>query len=206
MGQTSDTRRRIVDEEDPSRQDDVNQPLLPQSQTSERKTYTSKIKHWFTGSGSIPVIAGSMLTLLFLGLALWFIIARGDVPWHNDNNPKPSDDDLKNHLVQARHGAVACDVEVCSQIGVDIMKNRNGSAVDAVVASAICIGVINGFASGIGGGGFMVVRHENGSSKSIDFREAAPAAASRDMYRHDPKLAQYGGLSVAVPGELAGKK
>lgn len=146
-----------------------------------------------------------MLTLLFLGLALWFIIARGDVPWHHDNTQKPSDDDLKNHLVQARHGAVACDVEVCSQIGVNVMKNRNGSAVDAAIASAVCIGVINGFASGLGGGGFMVVRHENGSSKSFNFREMAPAAASRDMYKHDPKLAQFGGLSVAVPGELAGE-
>lgn len=50
--------------------------------------------------------------------------------------------------------------------------------------------------SGIGGGGFMLVRSSNGSYEVIDFREAAPAAAFRDMYKNDSMASVRGGLSV----------
>ncbi|KAI5794150.1 gamma-glutamyltranspeptidase [Pyronema domesticum] len=116
------------------------------------------------------------------------------------SDPTLDDSEL---LVTAKHGVVASDVDVCSQIGVDTLK-KGGNAVDAAIATAACIGTVNMFASGIGGGGFMVVRMANGTSKSFNFREAAPKNATRDMYSKDANLAQVGGLAVAVPGELHG--
>ena len=73
-----------------------------------------------------------------------------------------------------------------------------------MVATTLCVGVIGMYHSGIGGGGFMLVRDENGNYESIDYRETAPATASQDMYEHDPTASELGGLAVAVPGELKG--
>ncbi|KAI9877470.1 MAG: hypothetical protein M1830_003820 [Pleopsidium flavum] len=58
--------------------------------------------------------------------------------------------------------------------------------------------------SGIGGGGFMLVRASNGSYEFIDFRETAPAAANQDMYKNNTAASIYGGLASGVPGELRG--
>ncbi|KAJ1960775.1 hypothetical protein GGI12_003620, partial [Dipsacomyces acuminosporus] len=107
-------------------------------------------------------------------------------------------------LVVARHGAVATDEPRCSVIGRDVLR-QGGNAVDAAVASTLCIGVLQAHSSGIGGGGFMLVRPPRGERPVlIDFREAAGAAATEDMYIHDIKLAEIGGLAVGVPGEIAG--
>lgn len=58
--------------------------------------------------------------------------------------------------------------------------------------------------SGIGGGGFAVVRDSEGSYEVVDFRESAPNAATQDMFNHDVEASISGGLAVAVPGELKG--
>lgn len=58
--------------------------------------------------------------------------------------------------------------------------------------------------SGIGGGGFAVVRDGNGTYEVIDFRETAPAAASQNMFRKNPKKSIFGGLAAGVPGEVKG--
>ncbi|KAF9980045.1 hypothetical protein BGZ65_005626 [Modicella reniformis] len=79
-----------------------------------------------------------------------------------------------------------------------------GNAVDAAVASCLCIGTVNSFSSGIGGGGFMTIRLPNGRVEVIDFRETAPASSFPTMFKKDPMLAQRGGLAVAVPGEIRG--
>ncbi|KAI0043654.1 gamma-glutamyltranspeptidase [Auriscalpium vulgare] len=113
------------------------------------------------------------------------------------------------YLIEAAHGAVASENEVCSKIGVQAMKD-GGNAVDAAISTVLCIGVANMFSAGIGGGGFMTVRVPpstvNTTSEvwSIDFRETAPALANATMYAKDPIKAMIGGLSVGVPGELRG--
>ncbi|PMD30148.1 gamma-glutamyltranspeptidase [Hyaloscypha variabilis F] len=104
------------------------------------------------------------------------------------------------------NGAVACESAVCSQIGLDIMKD-NGNAADAMVATQLCIGTIAMYSSGIGGGGFVLVRSKEGIYDFIDFRETAPAAAYERMFsRQNLTLSVRGGLAAGVPGELRGLK
>jgi gamma-glutamyltranspeptidase / glutathione hydrolase len=84
---------------------------------------------------------------------------------------------------------------------------RGGNAIDAAVAAALTLGVVDGHNSGIGGGCFMLIRTPTGKFFALDGRETAPAAARRDMFvRHgkaDPKLSQTGALAAGIPGSLA---
>lgn len=113
------------------------------------------------------------------------------------------------HLIIAEHGAVASENKRCSDVGVEVMKD-GGNAVDAAIGAAFCIGVVNMFSSGIGGGGFMTVRIPPGAPNAssevyvVDFRETAPALSNTTMFSGNPSSAKYGGLSVAVPGEIRG--
>lgn len=89
-----------------------------------------------------------------------------------------------------------------------------GNAIDAAVAAALAISVVNPFDAGLGGGGFAVVHlagrdGKAATTRALDFRERAPAAATRDMYLGpDGKviegLSLDGHLSVAIPGTVAG--
>jgi len=98
-------------------------------------------------------------------------------------------------------GKVTDDFVSCR--GTIVLKD-GGNAVDAAIASCLCIGTVNMFSAGIGGGGFMTIRLPNSTVEVIDFRETAPAGAHPKMYKKDPLLAQTGGLSVGVPGEIRG--
>ena len=94
-------------------------------------------------------------------------------------------------------GAVATDAGLCSQIGRDILK-KNGTAVDATIASLFCVGVINMHSTGIGGGGFMLVYSKKKNSATvINFRETAPAKANSTMYVNN-SLASTLGRCVQV--------
>jgi gamma-glutamyltranspeptidase/glutathione hydrolase len=104
------------------------------------------------------------------------------------------------------HGAVATVDRLASQAGIDAMKN-GGNAVDAAVAAALTLGVVNGYNSGIGGGCFILIRRANGQFLCIDGREAAPLAARADMFvrggKAEAALSQLGALASATPGALA---
>ncbi len=84
---------------------------------------------------------------------------------------------------------------------------RGGNAVDAAVAAALTLGVVDGHNSGIGGGCFFLLRTARGAIVALDGRETAPAKATRDMFLRDGKavaeLSQTGALSIGVPGSLA---
>ncbi|KAL7098654.1 hypothetical protein ACP275_09G031600 [Erythranthe tilingii] len=105
--------------------------------------------------------------------------------------------------VVGKNGVVATDETECSKIGRDVLK-RGGHAVDAAVAAAFCLGVVNPANSGLGGGGFMLVRSSKGNAKVFDMRETAPGRASKDMFSGRFSEYQSGPLSIAVPGQLAG--
>jgi len=106
-------------------------------------------------------------------------------------------------------GAVASESDICSTIGIDILR-RGGNAADSLVATQFCIGVVGMYHSGIGGGGFMIVRKPGASQNGtegyefIDFRETAPASATEDMYNGNVNGSLYGGLASGVPGEVRG--
>jgi gamma-glutamyltranspeptidase/glutathione hydrolase len=84
--------------------------------------------------------------------------------------------------VRARHGMVASNDRIASQVGVDVLK-KGGNAVDAAVAVGFALAVTYPAAGNLGGGGFMLIRKADGAATFIDFREKAPASANRDMYR-----------------------
>jgi len=110
--------------------------------------------------------------------------------------------------VRAAHGMVATDEELGSQAGVEILK-RGGNAVDAAVATAFALAVVEPAAGNIGGGGFMLVRLADGRTTFFDYREVAPGKATRDMYigadgKLDKALSVIGYKSLAVPGTVAG--
>src|SRR5947207_7766117 len=110
--------------------------------------------------------------------------------------------------VRASHGMVATDEELGSEAGVEILK-RGGNAVDAAVATAFALAVVEPAAGNIGGGGFMLIRLANGKTTFLDYREVAPGKATRDMYigkegKLDEEASVIGYQSVAVPGTVAG--
>jgi gamma-glutamyltranspeptidase/glutathione hydrolase len=100
--------------------------------------------------------------------------------------------------VRAKHGMVASTNEIASQVGVDIMK-RGGNAVDAAIAVAFALAVTHPAAGNLGGGGFMMIRLKNGKTTAIDYREMAPAAATRNIY-----LDKNGNLIEGEGGSLVG--
>ncbi|KAL5615140.1 hypothetical protein BROUX41_005198 [Berkeleyomyces rouxiae] len=108
-----------------------------------------------------------------------------------------------NGKTGGKTGAVASESIECSEIGRSILE-RGGNAVDSLIGTVLCVGVIAMYHSGIGGGGFLLVRDSEGNYEAIDFRETAPAAAFEDMYRGNVMGSVLGGLSVGVPGEIRG--
>src|SRR5580704_13144412 len=116
--------------------------------------------------------------------------------------------DWPREPVRATHSMVATDEPLASQVGVDILK-RGGNAVDAAVATAFALAVVEPAAGNIGGGGFMLVRLADGKTSFFDYREMAPGKATRDMYIRpdgtlDPTASTIGYRSVAVPGTVGG--
>ena len=103
----------------------------------------------------------------------------------------------------AAGGAVASDHGRCSDAGAAILR-AGGNAADAAVTTALCLGVHNPMASGIGGGALILVRGAKGAVTAIDAREAAPAGAAADMYGSSDTASLEGGLAVGVPMELWG--
>lgn len=108
------------------------------------------------------------------------------------------------------NAVVAAGKYEASKIAVEIMK-QGGNAVDAAVAVAFTLGLVEPNATGLGGGGFMTMRSaETGEIKFINFRECAPAAATPDMWQVDSEgkviggQNMSGGKAVGVPGTVAG--
>lgn len=108
----------------------------------------------------------------------------------------------------ADHAMVVSAREEASKIGIEILK-QGGNAFDAMMATEMALAVTFPFAGNLGGGGFMVYRMADGQIGSLDYREKAPLAATKDMYLDTngnviPKLSTQGMLASGVPGTLAG--
>ncbi|GMK56305.1 hypothetical protein CspeluHIS016_0301450 [Cutaneotrichosporon spelunceum] len=166
-----------------------------------------------------------LMVLLGIGLGAGAVLA-----WQYKHQPKPGKGDKgpmvppiykippptglpRNpaYLIGPGRAAVASEDKACSDMGLDILRKHNGTAVDAAITTTLCIGLLNAFSSGIGGGGFALVSVPPNSDfgqagvSSIDFRETSPAASDAKMYSKLGRVAsQVGGLAVGVPGELRG--
>jgi gamma-glutamyltranspeptidase / glutathione hydrolase len=109
---------------------------------------------------------------------------------------------------RAASGLVVADSPLATKAGMEILE-RGGNAVDAAIATALALSVVDQASSGLGGGGFMVIYDaKERRAHALDFRETAPEAARKELYIKDgkpaPSLSLAGGLAVAVPGEVAG--
>lgn len=97
---------------------------------------------------------------------------------------------------------------LASQVGIEILK-KGGNAVDASIAVQFALAVVYPGAGNIGGGGFMLARFKDGSVDALDYREAAPAKATTNMYLGEtgeaiPQLSTAGHLASGIPGTVAG--
>lgn len=103
-------------------------------------------------------------------------------------------------------GAVASVHPLATKAGLDAFA-KGGNAIDAALAVAFTLGVVDSNNSGIGGGCFIIIRQADGSLLAIDGREIAPAGATRDMFlrngKAEPSLSKTGALAIGVPGSVA---
>ena len=106
--------------------------------------------------------------------------------------------------------AISSDSELCNNLTkVEIFEKFEGkaNAADAAVTLGLCLGMVNFFNSGVGGGGYVTYADGSGSGDqghiSIDFRELSPLLTDQSLFTED-YMSKVGGLSVAIPGELLG--
>ncbi len=141
-----------------------------------------------------------IITSIFLSLASLPI--SGQAQNINSKNYKAQ------KKVNCSNGAVVSAHPLASIVGLNILK-KGGNAIDAAIATQLALAVVYPGAGNIGGGGFMVAHLKDGKNIALDYREKAPAKATRDMYldkNGDPlmELSQDGHLSAGVPGTVAG--
>lgn len=149
---------------------------------------------------NFSVIVIFSLIVLFLYYASYINSPFGDRK--NPNYINYSSD------VSGKNGLVVSASKYATEAGLNILK-QGGNAVDAAVATAFTLAVTYPQAGNIGGGGFMIIRTKDSVITSIDFREKAPSASSRNMYLDEqgnfvPEKSQFGYLSCGVPGSVAG--
>jgi len=139
--------------------------------------------------------------LLLLTVCLSFFFANCKT------SPKEEDYKIIQSSV-AKKAMVVSAHHLATKVGNNILKN-GGNAVDATIAVQYALSVVYPRAGNIGGGGFMVIRTKDGKYDSIDYREKAPKASTRDMYLDSlgnviPGLSRNGHLAVGVPGTVDG--
>jgi gamma-glutamyltranspeptidase/glutathione hydrolase len=109
--------------------------------------------------------------------------------------------------VAGRAGMVASGHPLASEVGADVLA-RGGNAIDAAVAVGFALAAVLPEAGNIGGGGYLVHRDRSGEVVALDYRETAPAAATRDMYLDAngelTDQSRFGHLASGVPGSVAG--
>lgn len=110
-------------------------------------------------------------------------------------------------VVPRTGGAVASTDARATQVGLGIL-DRGGNAVDAAVATALALAVVDPEAGNIGGGGFLVLRRSDGAAITLDFRETAPQGATQDMFLDEEgeltERSMVGHLASGVPGTVRG--
>ena len=113
---------------------------------------------------------------------------------------------LEGTAYSSQYGAVATVHPLATQVAAEQLE-QGGNAIDAAIAAALTLGVVDSYNSGIGGGLFALVHWADGRVEAIDAREMAPHKAHRDMYvrngKVDTSLSRHGALAVGIPGSVA---
>jgi gamma-glutamyltranspeptidase / glutathione hydrolase len=148
----------------------------------------------------------SLLSSLTLGLILGCSPSTTAAPTATKTKGKSTVATASAASDQTATCVVASVHPLATDAGVAAFE-AGGNAIDAAVATALTLGVVDGFNSGLGGGCFILIHRADGTIVAIDGREKAGAAATRDMFIRDgeavSELSQTGPLAVAVPGALA---
>ncbi|GAB4148754.1 MAG: gamma-glutamyltransferase [Sphingomonadales bacterium] len=148
------------------------------------------------------------LISFFLSLAI-IMPAGAQGPAAADRDTPIYDAAARHQPVVAAGGMVVSQEALASRIGADILA-RGGNAVDAAVAVGFALAVTLPRAGNLGGGGFMLVHlAQEGRTIAIDYREMAPAAATRDMFlgpdgKVDQQKSRFSHQAAGVPGTVAG--
>ncbi|KAF1756060.1 hypothetical protein GCK72_012513 [Caenorhabditis remanei] len=144
-----------------------------------------------------------VLSVLGVILLLWAIIATV----YNFTENRYTEHvvlEPKSKSAKYKNAAAVADSRFCAEIARNVII-QGGNAVDAAIAATFCNGVVLPYATGIGGGDFIVIYLKE--EKKCDFlnsRETAPSLATESMYTHDKESAQFGYQSIGIPGELHG--
>lgn len=150
---------------------------------------------FLTGAASLSLLSPAMLA--------------GARPAQASLAPPALDLGFRMIPAEARRGMVASRDATAARVGVEVLS-AGGNAVDAAVATAFALAVTLPQAGNLGGGGFLIVRPADGSPPmALDFRETAPARATRELFLAangsvDTRLARFSHRSVGVPGSVAG--
>ena len=153
---------------------------------------------------------GSFTTLRLVAAAIATLVMIGSAPAQDSRHgyyAPPAFDTIKP--VAARHGMVVAQEKVAARIGADVLA-RGGNAVDAAVATGFAMAVTYPRAGNLGGGGFMMIHlAKDNQDIALDYRETAPAAATRNMFlgadgKPDPAKSRNSALGIGVPGTVAG--
>jgi gamma-glutamyltranspeptidase/glutathione hydrolase len=120
-----------------------------------------------------------------------------------------AEDPVAAPAIAMHHGMVVAQEARAARVGVEVLQ-KGGNAIDAAVATAFAMAVTYPRAGNIGGGGYMVIHLAQGSiDTTIDYRETAPAATTRDIFLNekgdaDPQKSRDSALAIGVPGTVAG--
>ncbi|KAL4229164.1 Gamma-glutamyltranspeptidase 1 [Mactra antiquata] len=193
-----DQRVRLLSEEEGSGFTSYDDDELQAAAKLRRKRQRFRACLWIS--------CGVILIMLF-GVGLYFGTSTNGM-YHNDQcNPADLNSAagcIPSRMGKYKHAAVSSDVTQCSQIGRDALK-KGGNAVDAALASLLCMGLADPQSMGIGGGFFMTIYNRTSkTSISIDARETAPGQATEDMFYKNGTSPSTGGLAIGVPGEIRG--
>ena len=116
--------------------------------------------------------------------------------------------DAGRNPTRGKQGMVVSADKYATEVGVQVLE-KGGNAIDAAVAVGLALAVTYPQAGNLGGGGFMLIRTNEGEFNALDYREKAPLAAGKEMYLDDnkeviPNLSTSGYLASGVPGTVTG--
>lgn len=145
------------------------------------------------------LLIGGVIGAILLGVIIAIVVVLLVTKSKTEPEPEPN-----KHNGEYTKSAVSTNGQECAHIGVGILK-KHGSAVDAAIAALLCEGIASLHSMGLGGGFLMTIWDASSKTANyLDARETAPAKATENMFNGNATLAQFGGLAIAVPGELAG--